>query len=475
MHPKTRQILVVMASAVIAIWLGYQLAEGAYFWPGVAMVVTVGAVLSQLLRLPLDVILTGAVIFGYLAGNRGFAQLMPAPNLPLLPAEATLLVAGTWRCIRWAFARHLPVHRNPLELSVLAWLLIGSIRFLFDFKYYKFLAIRDFATVYYAAFFFLVADMARDRAARRWLVGCLISGVLVLPVTLSLSELFPNFFQTILVVHQTPLILFKGDLAPTFLGVGSLLLFFTKEKTLRPWLPILAIGMVLWILAGDNRSSLAGIVVAAGLLLAAGKWRYPAALAMSGVLAALLLAVLALLADNTWATGKLRSATDRLHSMVDFSGQGSYMSGDTAYKGDNNRFRAIWWKNVITETWTTSPLLGLGFGHDMADSFLQEYYAGDAADDFSARSPHNIFITVFGRLGLIGLGVWLWFCAVLLLKTWRSLREPETGRHQALWCSLWVILISATFGVVLEGPMGAVLFWSILGLAHSGDEEYIAN
>jgi CHASE3 domain sensor protein len=28
-----------------------------------------------------------------------------------------------------------------------------------------------------------------------------------------------------------------------------------------------------------------------------------------------------------------------------------------------------------------------------------------------------------------------------------------------------VILVSACFGVVLEGPMGAVVFWTILGLA----------
>jgi hypothetical protein len=29
-----------------------------------------------------------------------------------------------------------------------------------------------------------------------------------------------------------------------------------------------------------------------------------------------------------------------------------------------------------------------------------------------------------------------------------------------------VILTSACFGVVLEGPMGAVVFWSVLGLAN---------
>ena len=33
------------------------------------------------------------------------------------------------------------------------------------------------------------------------------------------------------------------------------------------------------------------------------------------------------------------------------------------------------------------------------------------------------------------------------------------------------IRLSACFGVVLEGPMGAVVFWTILGLAHSQTAE----
>ena len=34
-----------------------------------------------------------------------------------------------------------------------------------------------------------------------------------------------------------------------------------------------------------------------------------------------------------------------------------------------------------------------------------------------------------------------------------------------LWLGGWGIFTSACFGVVLEGPMGAVVFWTILGLA----------
>ena len=38
-----------------------------------------------------------------------------------------------------------------------------------------------------------------------------------------------------------------------------------------------------------------------------------------------------------------------------------------------------------------------------------------------------------------------------------SLLQTETG--------LIILLCSAMFGVVLEGPMGGILFWSFLGIA----------
>jgi O-antigen ligase len=146
-------------------------------------------------------------------------------------------------------------------------------------------------------------------------------------------------------------------------------------------------------------------------------------------------------------------------------GVATYESEDSFNKGDNNRYRLLWWKNVVIDTWEGNPVFGLGFGHDLAKSFAQEYNP-EGSEEFGVRSPHNIFLSVFGRLGLVGLAVWSAFCAVLLRETWRSLHHDADGMLWALWCSLWVILIGASLGVVLEGPMGAVPFWTLLGLAH---------
>lgn len=263
-----------------------------------------------------------------------------------------------------------------------------------------------------------------------------------------------------------PLIAFKGDLAFTFFGVAALMLFFSFSGPVRFWAALAAMGLVLWLLASDNRASFLGLITAAGLLLVAGKWRFPASLGLTGAIAALLLTGAATIGNSAWAADKIRGATDRMHSILDYRGEGAYMSGDSYYEGHNNQFRAVWWRNIVTETWESNPALGLGFGHDLAGAFLQEYYPEGTAEEFSARSPHNIMITAFGRMGMVGLALWLSFCVVLLHRTRQALITSENQTSWALWCSLWVILVSATFGVVLEGPMGAVVFWSLLGLAN---------
>jgi O-antigen ligase len=97
---------------------------------------------------------------------------------------------------------------------------------------------------------------------------------------------------------------------------------------------------------------------------------------------------------------------------------------------------------------------------------VQEYFP-ETGEEFSTRSPHNIFVTYYGRMGGVGVALWGGFCVVLLGRTWRCLRHTSDPVTWSLWCGAWVILVSGCFGVVLEGPMGAVIFWTLLGLANS--------
>ncbi|HYC69899.1 MAG TPA: O-antigen ligase family protein [Opitutaceae bacterium] len=466
MNPRLRTTLITLFCAVLAVWLGWKVAEGSYFWPGLAAAAAIGAVSVRLLRLPLDVIVCGWLLIGYIAGNRGFAQLMPAPGIPLLPAEAALLLACSWRFVAAAVERRLPFRRDALDWAVLAFLAVGGVRLVFDFPRFGFLALRDSAMVYYALFFFLAREMARDRAAARYLLGCALVGCALLPPLFALYTLFPSVFLERLTVHGVPLVFYKGDLMNTYFAAGSLLLFLLARGLAQPLLRLVASGMFLYVLAGDNRASLLGLLAATALLAVARRWRYPLWQVAGAGLAAIVVGGLAHFADNAWAERKLAGFADRARSVTDVFGLRAYASEESGYKGDNNRFRYIWWRNVLVDTWTQNPVLGLGFGADLAGSFLQEYYP-DSAEEFTARSPHNYHLSVFGRLGLVGVAAWLWVCLALAQCGWRSLRQDHDAAGWALWSVVTVIVVSASFGVVLEGPMGAVPFWMIAGLAAS--------
>lgn len=465
MNPRWRDYLVGFGAAVLAVWLSFDLADGNIAGPLLAVTVAVGAILVRLAHTPIDVIALGVLLIGYLVGNRGFAQLMLLPGVPLLPAEFALMLAGGVLCLRSALTKTLPWRRNALNYSLLLWVVVGTSRAVFNLREFGFVAVRDYAMVYYVAFFFLAQAIATEESHRRFLLRCLLGASACLPVVFLLSEVFPDFFLDTLALRGVPLVFFKGDLAPTFFSVSAVLLFLGAPPRHRWWAQTFATAMILWVFAGNNRASILGTLAMLAWVLLSRFRRFALLQAGVAALGLLLFAGFATFSGNTWAERRFNGITDRAISVVDLAGKFSYRGEDSSIKTDNNRFRWVWWQTVVQETVDLNPTFGLGFGYDLARGFLREYNP-DMAEDFTARSPHNILVTVFGRMGLVGLAIFLIFLAVFAARTWRIVRSPTSDATEvALWSGLWVIATSACLGVVLEGPMGAVLFWTILGLA----------
>jgi hypothetical protein len=467
MNPQLRRWLVTGGTAVLAVWFGWLVAHGAYLLPAVAGVVALAAILVRLTRLPADVILLGLLLIGYIVGNRGFAQLMPLPGLPLFPAEFGLAVGVGWLVVQAALRRTLPWHRDALNWTILLWLVVGTARVVIDIRHHGLLAVRDYAMIYYATFFFLAQQCGTQPRTRRYLVGCLMLGVTaLLPVYFLFSD-FPLFFFTHFTVRGVPLIYLKGDLALAFLAAGSVVVFHAGRGPHRAWAWPLATALFLTVLAGDSRASLVGAVVAMAWLALARRWAFPATMAAAAAGVLLMIAALAYSGNVPWAEHKLAGLQDRVASIVDVNSTLTYDSDESAYKGDNNRFRLIWWRTVLQDTWAQGPVFGLGFGYDLAANFVQQYDPG-MGEEFTARSPHSIVIGTIGRMGGVGLATLLAIVAAMAARTWRALRNRATDPLTcSLWCAAWVVFTSACFGVVLEGPMGAVVFWTLLGLANS--------
>jgi O-antigen ligase len=88
------------------------------------------------------------------------------------------------------------------------------------------------------------------------------------------------------------------------------------------------------------------------------------------------------------------------------------------------------------------------------------------------RSPHNIVVTIFARSGVLGLGLWL---AMLGTVGWWIMSAVQVCRRLGdrgnelfgVWmgAALLAIVIVSSFGVVLEGPIGGIPFFVLLGLS----------
>jgi hypothetical protein len=458
--------MIAAGAAAMAVWLGWLVAGGSYVLPALAGIAAIAVTLVFLTSLSAEVVLLGLVLIGYLVGNRGFAQFMPFPGLPLLPAEIALGATGGWLLVKCAFARRPPWEPDMLNWTVLAWMLIGTARVLFDLPHYGMLAIRDFAMIYYAGFFFVAQSLSADERSRRFLCRCLVVGGILLPPVFAAYESFSEFFFRTLTLHGVPLVYYKGDLLETFMSVCAVTIFFAAKGRHRYWAWPFAVLVLLQVFGSESRASILGALSSLVWLLLARRPLFPALQAGAAVLAFGVVVLLASVGENTWARERLDGLGDRVNSLSDAYGQRSYESNESSDKGDNNRFRIVWWGTVAKETLDQAPVCGLGFGYDLAKGFMQTYDPA-MGDDFAARSPHSIIMSVFGRMGSIGLAAFLTFVGALMVKTWRSLRNRSTDPVAVgLWCAAWVILTSACFGVVLEGPMGAVLFWSVLGLAN---------
>lgn len=469
-----RTALISIGTALLACWMGWNIAEGSYAFPAVLVLVSVIAISARLSRVSAAAGMLGVLLVGYFVGNRGFAQLMPAPGLLLLPAEICLLVTVPWMLAQASLARELPMRRDALNWAVLAWMVVGTARVMFDMRGHGLVALRDYATVYYAAFFFVAQHLAREPASRRHLLLAIMVGTLAILPVFVLTELFPSFFFERLRVAGTPLIYFKGDLVYTSMMVGSVLVFHWADGVARLKWRIFSIVLFLAVASSDSRASSLGGLVAIALLLLGRRPRYAAIQVGATVTGFVVLVFIAQLTDNAWAERKRDSVIDRLVSISDVSGSARYRDTANAFKSGNNQFRLVWWRNVARETWETNPLVGLGFGHDLAKNFVREY-SPEAGDDFSARSPHSIVLTVFGRMGVLGLMAFLFLAATLLELTLRRLRTSDTPLEWGLAVAPWVILASACFGVVLEGPMGAVPFWTLLGIANAAPSSDVST
>jgi hypothetical protein len=129
-------------------------------------------------------------------------------------------------------------------------------------------------------------------------------------------------------------------------------------------------------------------------------------------------------------------------------------------------WRLQWWSRIVDYT-LAGPYFrdGKGFGVNLA---TDDGFRVDAEQ--TLRSPHNVSMALLARGGAPALALWLlvqacWFGAIG--RAWLAARRARQLRWMALLavCAVYctAALVNASFDVHLEGPMGAVPYWTFFG------------
>jgi O-Antigen ligase len=468
-----RALVISALGLLLAVVLGSQLGNGQWTIP---IIIVGSCLLGVLLHLfakgvrP-EALILGFLFVGYIVGGRGFANISLSRSLPLYLGEVSLITCAGIMFCRRAFTKQRLSSKTFLARAILVFIVIGGLRLWFDLEQGDYPAttiLRDAATVYYALFFFIAYNLANHVKSQRMLDRAIVFAFILLIPAFIVSAFWPNALLHV-TLRGFPLILLKGDLAATFLGIGCFYLFLSRDH--HRWKPLWIAGSLILFgltVMGLMRAAVVGFTLATALLFYASEWRLARWQITVGAVAAVILLFVQSASTSSREDNFLFRVTDKLYTMTDPFGTKQYRLSSTSSSVNNTRFREEWWRAVWRETTEKSPVTGLGFGYDLASRFLMSYDL-PLERDFDTRSPHGIFVTVLGRMGFIGLISFIVICFAIFGSALRRAADVKRGRLPAYelryWCGVLMILGAATFGVVLEGPMGGVLFWSFLGLA----------
>lgn len=419
----------------------------------------------------LFVFMLGLALVGYAYGNKGFAYIGVAPFYidTLIVVTAVLALILRPRCLRMI--------KDPTIALLLLFMIWGTARTIPFVEIYGINALRDSVVWAWGTIALVVALLVAQGLSlhavaswygttMKWFVAWI---TLTFPLYIFLGDMLPRWPWG--PDGGVPIIVFKGgDVGVQLAGIIAFYLVIAPSMPSRgPMLPAwmtLPCWLVSFVIAASiNRGGFLALIIASAFVAYYARFKR---VGLLGLVFGLFVLVGVFSSANDMLPEYRRG--DRAISIEQLSNniQSIFSDVDNFGGTGTKRWRLEWWNSIIAYTfdgeyfWT-----GKGFGINLADDDGFQVTA-----DKSLRSPHNGHLTILARMGVPGFVIWILFLLTLLSRLWR--RYKQWKRHgedfQAGVC-IWVLtflgaaLINAAFDVYLEGPMGGIWFWSVVGLA----------
>ena len=470
-----KAIVLMIAGLFVALWMGLAVGNGDY---GTAITVaglTVFAILVSAIgkHYRFEGWAIAIICACYFVGGKGFAYQRLGAILFI--GEAALILLIGFHLIRCLGGKNDVLPRHPITIPLLIFQIYGFAHLLIDRSYFPFIFLmKDVATVYYGLFFFLVFPPMLHRPTREYLLKLLpvISAIALalIAVFLAVPGLEQQIFYATM-VRGAPLIMPSIDaLIPVCVGFSAFC-YFKHLRASGLWKIVYLLSSVLCtaplFAQGKAVFYLAFFLFVAALFFV-GHWKLIIAGLLTGVFSTILLYSLI-------ESGTIQDSEGRFERFIDeFSSFDVAVigSGKQGFAQENVDWRFTWWKMVIEDVMRENPFYGLGLGSDISTRFHANYFQTgiDNTDVLIARYPHNVLITIWGRLGIIGLMIFIPICILVVRELWIGMLKlrASSDEHSPGLAFVWAFVLggftNAFFQSTFEAPYAAIAFWSMLAV-----------
>jgi hypothetical protein len=419
------------------------------------------------------------IIAGYIVLNRGWSYLgIRLGGLPLFVGEIAILL-GVLSILGKLSDRPKPVRRT-IGLLLVPYGLLGCIHMVGDVADSGLEAIRNFSVVYSIALipcgYYMALNLQRARRVMQ------IIGAAFL-IQMAYTLLYPWRTTTSQWSYQfSEGVPFIGNHASCYLFViGGILFSFLVAPRLFGWRRLrtgafVLVGVVVMMMIQSRAGFVAGFgcILVLGFL---GRRHFGRALLSITVLLGLLFGIMSAVGfqlKGDRASVSVESLNAIIRSSFSDSLEGEIASSKgrgeidrAAVRGmaGSRDLRLMWWRRIINENLASTQRTWVGRG------FSGTLVTDDLGTGFMVRHPHNVYITIFARLGIVGslcfigyllmlFGQWVWAAK-------RSGSEREEHRDVMLFFALLLLATICTgmFSPVFESPHFAVPLFFLFGFA----------
>lgn len=412
------------------------------------------------------------VLGGYLFLDKAFAWLH-IPGIPVFAGEA-LLITGVYTVI----SKRLPLipiaSSTPSTRILSLFLVLGTLRLIWDFPIWGVSAARDGALFYYALIALLTAAYFQSSPRSLDLFtssyGKVLPAFLIwAPIAMFLSAALGQSVPLI-PDSSTSMLAFKPGNLTIHIAAGIAFIWLVQPpnspRQLMSARLLTALGLAgLVVGSAVNRGGGIGALLILVGVIALSPHRVKTFYSWTSLFALLLLLAFAI--DLKIDLGRREVSLDQLasnlESVVNPTEADRELSGTV-------QWRLEFWRKISDETLLGQKwLTGWGFGPNLAE--LYGFNTAPAGTDEGLRSAHNSHMSVLGRTGLPGLLLWLIFWVTWYTSAGHSARLLRRyGAHRDGMLLAWTVvvtsgfLLAAVFDPMLESPQVAVWVWFIVGL-----------